>query len=259
MAEVDGLNAGYARAVLEEYLENPEAVPAEWRELFEGDSTLLRAAPGRRTPARAARGGRQRRAGRSCPAPLRPPRPRRSRSRRSTRRCSAPSRRPWRWSRPTGRTATSPPASTRSGPSLSATRHWNQSGSFPPLTPELQAQIPARLLRVHVPGETLADVLPKLQETYCGTSAYEIEHISDHQERVWLRQAIEAGHVPRAARRRRQAPAPRAALGGRRARALPSQGVPRPEAVLDRGARRDGPDARPRARAGRQRTERTRS
>ena len=46
MAEVDGLNAGYARAVLEEYLENPEAVPAEWRELFEGDSTLLREHPG---------------------------------------------------------------------------------------------------------------------------------------------------------------------------------------------------------------------
>ena len=63
----------------------------------------------------------------------------------------------------------------------------------PPLTPGLQAEIPARLLRVHVPGETLADVLPKIQETYCGTSAYEIEHISDHQERVWLRQAIESG------------------------------------------------------------------
>ena len=63
----------------------------------------------------------------------------------------------------------------------------------PRLTPELQRQIPAKLLRVHVPGETLADVLPKLQETYCGTSAYEIEHISDHQERVWLRQAIESG------------------------------------------------------------------
>jgi 2-oxoglutarate dehydrogenase complex dehydrogenase (E1) component-like enzyme len=46
VAEVDGLNAGYARAVLEEYLENPEAVPAEWRELFEGDSALLREHPG---------------------------------------------------------------------------------------------------------------------------------------------------------------------------------------------------------------------
>jgi 2-oxoglutarate dehydrogenase E1 component len=36
-------------------------------------------------------------------------------------------------------------------------------------------------------------VLPELQETYSGTSAYEIEHISEHQERVWLRQAIEVG------------------------------------------------------------------
>ena len=63
----------------------------------------------------------------------------------------------------------------------------------PPLTPELQAQIPARVLRVHIPGETLADVLPRLQETYCGKIAYELEHISDHEERVWLRQAIESG------------------------------------------------------------------
>ena len=29
--DVDGLNAGYARALLDEYLENPEAVPSEWR------------------------------------------------------------------------------------------------------------------------------------------------------------------------------------------------------------------------------------
>ena len=49
------------------------------------------------------------------------------------------------------------------------------------------------MLRVGVEGETLADVLPKLREIYCGTIAYEIEHISDHQERVWLRQAIESG------------------------------------------------------------------
>jgi 2-oxoglutarate dehydrogenase E1 component len=32
-----------------------------------------------------------------------------------------------------------------------------------------------------------------LAETYCGTIAYEIEHLSDHQQRVWLRQAIESG------------------------------------------------------------------
>ncbi len=61
------------------------------------------------------------------------------------------------------------------------------------LTPELMRAIPASVLRVAVPGETFADALPHLQETYCGTIAYEIEHISDHRQRVWLRQAIESG------------------------------------------------------------------
>src|SRR5947209_8307705 len=45
--DVDGLNAGYARALLDEYLENPEAVPSEWRALFEsGDSDLVATHPG---------------------------------------------------------------------------------------------------------------------------------------------------------------------------------------------------------------------
>src|SRR5205814_541727 len=64
---------------------------------------------------------------------------------------------------------------------------------IPRLTPELQARIPASVLRLYVPGETLAEALPHLSETYCGTIAYEIEHIADHEERVWLRQAIESG------------------------------------------------------------------
>ena len=63
---------------------------------------------------------------------------------------------------------------------------------MPPLTPSSRRR--SRLgLRLYVPGETLADALPELRETYCGTIAYEIEHISDHEERVWLRQAIESG------------------------------------------------------------------
>src|SRR5258705_1651746 len=33
--EVDGLNAGYAALVLEQYLDNPSSVSAEWRALFE--------------------------------------------------------------------------------------------------------------------------------------------------------------------------------------------------------------------------------
>jgi 2-oxoglutarate decarboxylase len=59
------------------------------------------------------------------------------------------------------------------------------------LTPELMREIPASILRVAVPGETFADALPHLQETYCGTIAYEIEHIAGHNRRVWLRQSVE--------------------------------------------------------------------
>jgi 2-oxoglutarate dehydrogenase E1 component len=61
------------------------------------------------------------------------------------------------------------------------------------LTPEIMASIPSRVLRIAVPGNTLAESLPYLQATYCGTMAYEIEHISTHEERVWLREKIESG------------------------------------------------------------------
>ena len=61
------------------------------------------------------------------------------------------------------------------------------------LSPEIMARIPADLLRIYVPGRTLAEAYPRLQETYCGTIAYEVEHIGSHQERVWLRQVIESG------------------------------------------------------------------
>jgi 2-oxoglutarate dehydrogenase E1 component len=61
------------------------------------------------------------------------------------------------------------------------------------LTPELMAKIPVSILRMYVPGATLADALPHLRETYCGPIAYEIEHISSHRQRVWLREKIESG------------------------------------------------------------------
>jgi 2-oxoglutarate dehydrogenase E1 component len=61
------------------------------------------------------------------------------------------------------------------------------------LTPEIQARIPAKILNMYVPGATLADALPHLRETYCGTIAYEIEHIASHRQRVWLREHIESG------------------------------------------------------------------
>ncbi len=61
------------------------------------------------------------------------------------------------------------------------------------LTPEIQARIPATLFSMYVPGATLADALPHLRETYCGTIAYEVEHIASHRQRVWLREHIESG------------------------------------------------------------------
>ncbi|MGH7706262.1 MAG: multifunctional oxoglutarate decarboxylase/oxoglutarate dehydrogenase thiamine pyrophosphate-binding subunit/dihydrolipoyllysine-residue succinyltransferase subunit, partial [Candidatus Dormibacteria bacterium] len=82
--------------------------------------------------------------------------------------------------------------------------HLDPLGSEPPgdpalepetvkLTPELMAAVPAWMMRVMVPGETLAEALPHMRETYCGTIAYEIEHISSHEQRVWLRRQIESG------------------------------------------------------------------
>lgn len=61
------------------------------------------------------------------------------------------------------------------------------------LTPALMARIPAKLLRVAVPGDTLAEALPALRATYCGTIAYEVEHIASHEQRTWLREQIESG------------------------------------------------------------------
>src|SRR5919197_5239688 len=58
-------------------------------------------------------------------------------------------------------------------------------------------QVPAHIRRIQCPGATLAEALPHLREIYCGTIAYEIEHISDHQRRVWLRQRIESGKYRR--------------------------------------------------------------
>src|SRR5207253_886091 len=47
-AEVDGLNAGYAALLLEQYLDNPGAVSSEWRALFETapEEELLALQPG---------------------------------------------------------------------------------------------------------------------------------------------------------------------------------------------------------------------
>jgi 2-oxoglutarate decarboxylase len=70
-------------------------------------------------------------------------------------------------------------------PSLSP-RYYN-------LTPALLSAVPASVLNVKVPGNTLAEALPRLRETYSSTIAYEIEHISNTAQREWLREYIESG------------------------------------------------------------------
>ena len=59
------------------------------------------------------------------------------------------------------------------------------------LSPELMSRIPDSILRIGVEGETLLEVLPRMREAYCGTIGYQIEHLSSHQQRMWLRDIIE--------------------------------------------------------------------
>jgi multifunctional 2-oxoglutarate metabolism enzyme len=59
------------------------------------------------------------------------------------------------------------------------------------LTAAMMNAVPASVLRVKVPGSTLAEVLPNLRNVYSGTISYEIEHISNVEQREWLREYIE--------------------------------------------------------------------
>src|SRR5918992_1652739 len=191
MRNVDDLNAGYARELLEEYLENPEGVPSEWRALFESSpAEVIESHPGlgRLLERLRASDGNGRAA---APAPPEPaPGPRSADEDQTLLGAVAAAMALVKAPRMHGHLPAQldPLGSDPSGdPAL------DPDGLEPRLTPELQARVPASVLRVHVPGQTLAEVLPPLRETYCGTMAYEIEHISDHEQRVWLRQAIESG------------------------------------------------------------------
>ncbi|MBV8602814.1 MAG: 2-oxo acid dehydrogenase subunit E2, partial [Candidatus Eremiobacteraeota bacterium] len=61
------------------------------------------------------------------------------------------------------------------------------------LTPAIMSAIPATVLHTKVGGNSLAEIVPRLRDTYAGQIAYQIEHISNREQRRWLRDYIESG------------------------------------------------------------------
>jgi 2-oxoglutarate dehydrogenase complex dehydrogenase (E1) component-like enzyme len=159
MADVDGLNAGFARDLLEDYLENPDAVPSEWRRLFEsGESDLVATHPGLARLLEAVGNGHP-----PAPAPAAAEAPAQA----------EPQAEPVSDELLGGVAAAMALVKAhRMHGHLAA--HLDPLGSEPPgdpaleperlipkLTAELQERIPASVLRLYVPGETLADALPE--------------------------------------------------------------------------------------------------
>jgi len=217
-SEVDGLNAGYAALVLEQYLDNPAAVPRR----VACDLRVERSRGARRDPGPAWPGllerfesnGANGHAGRRarpllaepvpcCQGPPPPPAgplPRlQRRLRPSTRSCLAAvaaaaslvkglsHARP-----PGGASRSARPRSRRGDPALEPER------LIPKLTPRAAGSHPRpSSCASTVEGEDASPTRCRAcARSTCGTIAYEIEHISDHEERVWLRQAIESRPVP---------------------------------------------------------------
>jgi 2-oxoglutarate dehydrogenase E1 component len=198
--DVTGPNAAYVAQLLEDYLESPASVPDEWRRVFE-------AADGVAAPETGGAEGNGGSAAVTAPAPPAPAAP-------------APPAPPTPVAGD-GTPAAAPELADQTllaavAAAMALVKAYRMHGHLaarldplgsepmgdpaldelrlvPSLTPELQERIPASLLRLSVPGETLRDALPRLREVYTGSIAYEIEHISDHAERVWLRKAIESG------------------------------------------------------------------
>ena len=242
-ADVDGPNAGYASLLLEDYLENPDAVPPEWRELFEsGDSELVATHPGLQ---RLLETLRERR-----PATAQPRPPHRSRSglRSRTRSGAAPRRRDAarRRRRCDGARQGPPDARAPRGPARSARlRAAGRSGARRDAAdPAADARAAGADPGVRSSASTCrarrsCEALPALREVYCGTIAYEIEHLSDHARARLAAPGDRVRPLPRSRSSPRSGSGCSQRLSQRRGlRAVPAPRVPRPEAVLARGARR---------------------
>lgn len=179
------MNAGYAQALYEQYLRDPDSVDPEWRALFENGAQGL--APLTELEIVTAAAGVPGAAAEVEPAvPARAPRP------------PAPSAEDLH----AVALAMSVVKAFRTHGHLGARldplgRESKGDPAYDPasvgLSEGMMRRVPASVLRIGVPGPTFADALPHLRATYCGTIAYEKEHIGSHEERVWLRQTIETG------------------------------------------------------------------
>jgi 2-oxoglutarate dehydrogenase E1 component len=231
----DSQNAAYAQAMFEEYARNPEAVPAEWRRLFDNGAELALAegllvpdqmtggravtpaaavappppAPPAADPARAA----------SAPAP---PAPDKAAS-------PAPAVEP-----PSGngvaaieaaarltdgvaRLTELLPAVSRAAALVQAFRdhghrlaqidplgsdpmgHPQLSPAFHGTSTEELSELPASLILDHEDANdrSIADALSELSEVYAGSIGYEFEHLDDHVKVDWLWDYVENGlHLP---------------------------------------------------------------
>jgi 2-oxoglutarate dehydrogenase E1 component len=173
----DTYNAAYVQAVYEQYLQNPGSVDEAWRRLFDsetGTRGLL---------------GAEWRSAQNGSATAAPP---------ATEGAGTPS----------AASLVQLRAARAAGELVDAYRlHGHRAarldplGSEPPGHPVLSPDfhgisrdalntVPSALID-DLPGETMAEVLEWLQQTYTGSIGYEFEHLEDPASREWLRQKIE--------------------------------------------------------------------
>ena len=150
------------------------------------------------------------------PTALRPAGTRRPASRRpSSTAPPAPS------SAPSAPTATWPRGSIPSAPTPRATRRSSRATTAS-TRPTLERVPAAAALRRRARARARPRSCPRLREIYCGPIAYQIEHLSSHVQRRWLREAIESGRYAEPLHGDEQQAAPDPPRAGRGVRALPA-------------------------------------
>ena len=159
----DTYNAPYVQAVYEQYLQNPASVDPAWRTLFErgtaGNGGLL----GARTEIVALPTESQLRAARAAGELVDAYRLHGHRAARLD---------------PLG---SKPPGHPQLDP------------EFHGITWDELASVPASMVNLEAFGDTIADVVEWLRQTYTGSIGYEFEYLEDPEQREWLRDQIESG------------------------------------------------------------------